>query len=203
MYDLSYSLDIPFFDINIRAAEQEKVGREKNWSMPFSVGSKLTGFEFGSPTVLGWQKLTCYFITCNGYVYHLTPCLPLKFGIENAFFEKLYEKGIKNTTAIKYLTLLKTKKRVIQNDQSTGLVTLSESEYNKFLPELQGPVRNPKLENTNRSDFIGLMKLNTFPQTFVSYTSRGELFIQISFEEPEPLFSNDESYSTHSWITKE
>lgn len=81
------------------------------------------------------------------------------------------------------------------------MVSLSESEHDEFTPILQGPVLNSKLEKFN--NFVGMLKLDTYPQTLASYNSKGEMFIQVTFEEPEPAFEGEKTLKKHSWITKE
>lgn len=202
MYDFNVSLDVCFKEFMIRAADQQAEKYNKKWSLPFSSGSKLVGFEFGSQCVLGWQKITCYFLTQDGQVYHLTPCIPLKFGIETSFFDKLSEKGITSSRAINFITLINTRKRVIPDDQATSIVTLTEDELDSFTPELQGPILNTKLDSSY-NDFIGITRLNVYPQSFITYNMSGEFFVQLTFAEPEAMFEGDEVPSKHVWVTKD
>jgi hypothetical protein len=201
MYDISYSIDIPFKELMLKATDLDTEAYSKNWSLPFSAGNKLIWFEFGSQWVLGWQKITCYFLAQNGQVYHLTPLIPLKFGIENVFFDKLTEKDIIRNSIVDFLTLLATKKRIIQNEITSWLVSLTESEHEEFTPVLQGPILNSKLEKFN--NFVGMLKFDTYPQAFASYNIKGDIFIQVTFEEPEPIFEGEKALKKHSWITKD
>ncbi|CAI2387261.1 unnamed protein product [Moneuplotes crassus] len=205
MYDLNYSLDNAFTDRTLSPAPSDSglgEGR-KNWGLPSLKNSKITGFDFGSKSVLGWQILTCYFITASGEVYYLTPLLPLKFGIEKVFFDKLLEKGVKSNTAFELINHLNSVKQPIFNDDSTIIVDLSEEEVTNFAPELQGPVNNPLLNSNSKSGFQGILALDTYPQVFISYNLKSQAFIQVSFEEPSPLFENEKEHSLVNWVIKE
>lgn len=125
-------------------------------------------------------------------MYYLTPCLPLKFGIDGVFFDKLQEKGIDNRTTIDLLTVLNAKKQIISNDSTTILVLLNEKDLGKFVPELQGPVNNPLLDEQAKVGFQGLLALDTYPQVFLSHNLRSEAFVQVSFDEPTPCFKNED-----------
>lgn len=63
----------------------------KDWSTGLRTSSTIVGFDFGTQSVLDWQKITCYFISSEGNIFYLTPLLPRKFSITNAFFGKLTE----------------------------------------------------------------------------------------------------------------
>lgn len=202
MYDLTLELDNELMDIVLRTSARD-TSEDKHWSVAYSSGIKFVSFEFGSQTVLSWQKITCYFLAQNGCVYYLTPCIPLKFGVETAFLKKMYERNFANAKAIDFMTKINTVKRLLPNDHTMAMVSLTEKEYNDYLPDLQGPVANPNLK-TNFRDFLGFFRLETYPQTFISYKSSGEAFVQLTFQEPDVKFKSDQyEASSHSWITKE
>jgi hypothetical protein len=151
MYDVNYSIDCPFFDYQINASDINL--EKKDWNFASSKQSKITGFEFGTQATIGWQILTCYFITSTGSVYYLTPLLPLKFGLNHAFATKTYEKATDNSMVYDLLSLIMTKKELIFNDDTTHVIALSEKDLKNFKPKLQGPVNNPRMDTETKNDF--------------------------------------------------
>lgn len=151
MYDVLYSIDRAFFDYQINVSDSNS--KKKEWNLVSSKQSKITGFEFGSQAMMGWQILTCYFITSTGSVYYLTPLLPLKFGLNHAFASKMYEKATENSMVYDLLALIMTKKELIFNDDSTHVIILSEKDIKTYYPQLQGPVNNPLMDTESKNDF--------------------------------------------------
>ena len=62
---------------------------EKDWSTGLKTSSSIVGFDFGNQAFFSWSKITCYFLTKDGKIFYLTPCVPSKFAISSLFFQKL------------------------------------------------------------------------------------------------------------------
>ena len=107
MFDITDSLDIPFYYTCLRPNGGDP---NKGLYRLISAQDTIVSFDFGNQCALSWQKLTCYFITKDGSIYYLTPLLPLNFGIEDGFIEKL-AMNTKSSKALKYLTLIEAKKQ--------------------------------------------------------------------------------------------
>lgn len=60
MFDLTSSIDNAFIDLTLSPSPSDGGHGEggKNWGFPSMKNSKITGFDFGSRSALGWQMLT-------------------------------------------------------------------------------------------------------------------------------------------------